>query len=452
MLFSEVRVAHKKTTMMKLGLALAAVAALGLAQGNQPKAPVAKDAQEANLVNSAAKEADPAKRLTELDQWTQKYPDTQLTEQRDLLYWVTYQQLKKGREAIDWAKKVLERKPDSYMALMTIMQFGPTMNNNKPAQPDFDATMAAANTMLNDADKVFADSNRPVTVAADAWPKVKPYWEKQAPHVMAQLWVNQGDNAKAEDEIKKMTEKWPNDALLDQMLGQVILAEKVAQKQPLALFYYARAACYDGDGSLPAQTRNSLKSGFLTRAYATYHGSNDGLEQLCQTAKANPAPPADFKVMSTVDIAQAKQQAEEAAEKADPAGAIWKTVKTGLTGDNPDQFFQGSVKDAGLPGKDPNDQTKDLKWKGKIVSMKPTIRPKELVLAVENPAGDVTLTFETPLPGKMEPGSEIEFSGAVKAYNKDPYMLTMESEKDMISGWKPVPTPVHRPVGKKKAQ
>lgn len=133
--------------------------------------------------------------------------------------------------------------------------------------------------------------------------------------------------------------------------------------------------------------------------------------------------------------------------------ALWKTVKTGLTGDSPDQFFESSVKDSALPGKDPNDQSKDLKWKGKLVSMTPAIRPKTLVLSIEKPEGDVTLTFETPLPGKMDPGAEIEFSGAAKSYTKDPYMLTLASEKDQISGWKPAPAaPVKHPAAKKKSQ
>src|SRR6185437_15564260 len=140
MLFSEVRVAQLKTTKIKLGVALAAVAVLGLAQGDKPKEPVAKDPQEANMVNTAANDADPAKRLTELDAWKQKYPETQLTSQRDLLYLVTYTQLKKGREAIDYAKSVLATNPDDYLALSTIMTFGPAMNNNHPSDADFQTT------------------------------------------------------------------------------------------------------------------------------------------------------------------------------------------------------------------------------------------------------------------------------------------------------------------------
>ena len=441
---------------MRIAVAFAVVAALGIAQ-DAPKGPVAKDAEEANLVNTAAKEADPAKRLQELDQWTQKYPDTQLTEQRDLLYWVTYQQMKNPRGAVDWAKTMLAKKADSYMALMTILQFGPTLNNNNPGQEDFDLTVAAANTMLNEPDKVFAEENRPQTVPAADWPKVKPYWMQQAPRIEAQMWVNKKQPAKAEAEIGKILQKSPNDAAIDQMMGSVILAQNKEhpEKQAAALFYYARAACYDGDGALPATNRNQLKSGFLTRAYNTYHGSAQGLDELCATAKANPAPPADFKLLSVADIAEAKNKADQEALKANPAMALWKTVKTGLTGDNPDQFWS-AAKGSELPGNDPTDPSKQLKWTGKIVNMKPATGPKEILMAVENPAGDVKLTFEEPLRGKMEPGSELQFSGEAKEYTKDPFMLTLATDKDQISGWKP--EVIHTPkksggsTAKKKAQ
>jgi hypothetical protein len=450
--FSEVRVAEINKTTIKIAIAFVAIAALGLAQ-DAPKGPVAKDEQEANLINTANKEPDPAKRLTELDEWKQKYPDTQLQQQRDLMYWVTYQQLKppKGREAIDWAKSVLSKKPDDYMALMTVVMFGPAMNGNNPSQDDFDATIAAANKMVEEPDQVFATANKPPTVPDAQWPQVRPYWVQQAPRIEAQMWVNKKDPAKAETEIGKILQKAPNDGAIDQMMGGVILAEKIPEKQGVALFYYARAACYDGDGSLPAQTRTQLKNGFLTRAYSTFHGSAEGLDQLCATAKANPAPPSDFKVKSTVDIATDIANAAAAAAKANPAGTIWKSVKDGLSGDGSDAFFAGSVKDAALPGKDPSDSSKDLKWKGKIVSMKPAIGPKTIVMAVDNPEGDVTLTFEEPLHGKMDVGTELEFSGTATAFVKSPYMLTLSTDKDQIVGWKPAPMQ-KKSTPKKKAQ
>jgi hypothetical protein len=108
------------------------------------------------------------------------------------------------------------------------------------------------------------------------------------------------------------------------------------------------------------------------------------------------------------------------------------------------------VKDAALPGKNPT-SGEEMKFKGKLVSMTPLIRPKTLVVAVERPEGDVTLKFEMPLPGKMDVGTELEFTGTAKAYTKEPYMLTLEVEKENLVGWKPV-TPPRAPANKKKAQ
>jgi hypothetical protein len=48
---------------------------------------------------------------------------------------------------------------------------------------------------------------------------------------------------------------------------------------------------------------------------------------------------------------------------------------------------------------------------------------------------DVTLKLEEPLPGKMDPGGEIAFSGVAKDFAKTPFMVTFEVDKDDISGW-----------------
>jgi hypothetical protein len=90
------------------------------------------------------------------------------------------------------------------------------------------------------------------------------------------------------------------------------------------------------------------------------------------------------------------------------------------------------MKDAALPG-GVNGVTK---FKGKIVSINPAARPKELLLVIENgPAADVTLKLDSALPGKMEPGEEIEFEGVAKSYTKDPFMVSFEVEKAKIAGW-----------------
>ena len=79
MLLSEVRVSNK--FMTRIALAFVAVIGLVAAQDKPADPPadnkkVAKDQQEADLINSLPKETDPAKRLATLDKWKAGYPET----------------------------------------------------------------------------------------------------------------------------------------------------------------------------------------------------------------------------------------------------------------------------------------------------------------------------------------------------------------------------------------
>ena len=47
--------------------------------------------------------------------------------------------------------------------------------------------------------------------------------------------------------------------------------------------------------------------------------------------------------------------------------------------------------------------------------------------ALEKPdVADVTLKFDEPLPGNMEPGAELEFEGQPVSYTKSPFMVTFD--------------------------
>ena len=60
--------------------------------------------------------------------------------------------------------------------------------------------------------------------------------------------------------------------------------------------------------------------------------------------------------------------------------------------------------------------------------------PKELLVNVDNPAGDATLKFENPLKGTVDPGTAFKFKGVIDSYAKEPYMLTLTADKEDIEG------------------
>jgi hypothetical protein len=95
-------------------------------------------------------------------------------------------------------------------------------------------------------------------------------------------------------------------------------------------------------------------------------------------------------------------------------------------------YFDASMKGCALPG----NVNGVMKFKGKLVGMMPTLRPRELVLAIENPdKPDVTLRLDSALPGKMDVGAEISFEGVADSFSKDPFMVTFTVEKSKIEGW-----------------
>ena len=306
------------------------------------------------------------------------------------MYLRVYQQAGKMREAFDKANEILATKPYDFEALTAVLRIGPTLNNNSPSAADLDAVEKAAEYVMHNPDKVFDNSNRPDIVTAADWPKVKPYWGPQSRIILIAAYTARNDEARMEAKLKEKAAEYPTDSIYPLALLNMYFKQIKAhpEKQPLVLFYYARAAATD-----PANSAKYMAS--FTKNYKIYHGSDEGLNDVVALAKSSPVAPADFKIKSTVDIAQEKADQEAKENAANPAMAMWKVIKTGLTGDNPDQFWDGSAKDAALPGKDPATQA-DLKWKAKIVSMKPAMRPKTLVLSIEKPEGDVTLELRMP--------------------------------------------------------
>ncbi|HTT62833.1 MAG TPA: hypothetical protein VMG35_13360 [Bryobacteraceae bacterium] len=442
-------------------LALAG-AVLGAAQtSSQPAqsgqaAPAAKkkqykDQQEYTLYDSATKEADPNKKLATLNTWKQKYPDSDFKLEREMLFLDTYQKLNQFSKMIDTAKEILEIDPKEIHALYWITLLTPQLNLNSP---DGLATgEKAANGLL----------------AAEAPPGTKPEdWEKAKKVTDAIAYKTLGWIAKerknydlAEQNFHKSLEMEPKSGEVDYWLGAAILGEKKPDRMSEALFYFARAAAYDGPGAMTPQQRKQADD-FLNQIYPKVHGDTSGLADLKTLAKTNGTPPAGFKIKTAAEIAADK---EEELKKTNPQLALWLNIKGQLLGDGGQTYFDGSMKGAALPG----GAGGVSKFKGWLVSAKPPVKSKELLVSMggkDQPA-DVTLklvgadgTTPAALTGKPIVGEEIEFEGVADSFTKDPsFMVTFNTEKSKICTVTPDGcsvlkeervVPPHRPVHRKQ--
>jgi hypothetical protein len=432
-----VLVGFSKTVVIAVAASLLGAGALR-AQQAQPQW---KDRAEYDLAQAAQNEKDPHKRLELLNQWKEKYPNSEVQATRLYLFLTTYQALNQPLKVYETAKEMAALDASNVNARYFICVLGPTLT--KPTPEDFDTIDKAAKSLLASLDTAFAPDKRPQNLSEQDWKKRRV--EAEALAYKAEGWVamQKKENDRAETALRKSLELNPESGDIAYWLGTMLLAEKRPEKNSDAIFFFARAAYYDGPGSLNPQGRTAVTN-YIEKLYKSFHGSDEGLDDLRKLAKAQALPPADFKVKSSAEIAL---EQEEKLKKENPALALWLNIKRELTGPGGDAYW-GNMKGALIPGDAVPGVTK---LKGKLVSQKPPKNPKELVLAMSDGiTPEVTLVLDEPLRGAAEAGTEISFEGIATNFTKDPFMLTFEVEKAKLVGW-PAPAPPAKkaPVRKK---
>lgn len=433
-------------------IALAGVV-LGSAQTSQPaqsgqaaaaapaeKKKQYKDQQEYTLYDSVTKETDANKKLATLNTWKDKYPESDFKQERLALFLSTYQTLGQGAKMVDTAKEILGNDPKDITALYWITFLSPSVGNNSA---DAVATATkAANGLLA--------AEKPAATKDEDWKSAKTNFDAIAYKTLGWAAAVPKNYAEAEQNYKKSLQIDPKSGEVAYSLGQALLARSIAEKKPAvqseALYYFARAASYDGPGALNPAGRKTVDD-YLTKVYNTLHGDSSGLAELKALAKANPVPPADFKIKTAAEVAA---EQDEELKKTNPSLALWKQLKGQLLSPDGETYFGSSMKDAAVP-----------KLKGWLVAAKPPVKSKELLVAMDgkDQAANVTLrlvggadgTTATPLTGKPELGTEIEFEGTGKTFTKEPFMVTFDIEKAKITGLKEekVAAPVHHTAKKK---
>jgi hypothetical protein len=157
------------------------------------------------------------------------------------------------------------------------------------------------------------------------------------------------------------------------------------------------------------------------------------------------------------------------AQAAGEAVQMWISVKKALSAADGEDYFAKNVKGAAFPP-----------MRGVVLSGKPSCEPKEVLVSIPvpgqpgQPPAEITLKLDRPLkvtererdagrstlfprwilvkilgPGKLEPGSEIQWEGVPENFTKSPFMLTMDVEMLQL-GVKPAPCAAEPTTGSKK--
>lgn len=412
-----------------MGIAVSATVLFG-----QEKAKEWIDRGEYELVvEQIGKATDPAKKLELLNQWKEKYPKTNFTIERLGNYLMIYQQTNKPKEMFETAKEIAAADPKNVTGPFYITALVLSMRSTDPAV--LEDGEKAANTLLSNLDEYFAPAKKPANVADDAWAKQKSDAQMQALQTLVYTATAKKDWPAVEERISNILKANPKNAMFSYQLGAAILAQRKPEKQVFAIWHFARACGLEGEGAAPAADKTKVCD-YYGRVFPQYRGDKKGMEELKAKAAATVFPPPDFAIQTKQqeDIAQLEEL-----KKTNPQLAIWVQMKQALVAPDGAAYAE-QLKGQQLP-----------KFKGKVVSMDPPTNPRKVVVGISDAsAPEITIEIDDKafLPGKVEPGTELEFEGIAKDFTADPFNLTVTAEKEKITGWTGVATKA-APAGKR---
>jgi hypothetical protein len=442
------------------------------AQTAQPQKKV-KDQGEYDIYNNVLKDA-PAqawpKLLQDLDTWTQKYPDTDYKDDRLYYYVQAYSGIKQPGKELDIAGQLLAKDLKSVFTdpkqVITVLYLTCVSIQQAPAPTDEQTATGekAAHALADFVPTYFVAANKPKDTSDADWTKTGKQLTDLADGTLRVIALRPGmdllqkyaasgnkDTSScepAEAALIKALQQFPDGAIIAYNLGRAELCQRAAkpEKVPIAIYEFARAAVTDP--SLGGSTDPKAVETYLTTIYTNFHGADDdGLKQLKELAAKSPLPPADFNLESAAKVSQRK---EEEFKKTNPQLALWMGIKGQLADTNGEQYFTGSLKDADVKG-----QNGAKALKGTLVDAKPACKSKELLVAISDTAhAEVTLNLDAALTGKPDTGVAIQWDGQPTAFTKEPFMLTMDTEKANITGLNLTPcvaAPVKKAAPKKSA-
>jgi hypothetical protein len=398
--------------------------------------------------------SDQTKELADLDTWAQKFPDSDYRDDRAYLYVQVYLKLNQPAKVLQYGSQLMSKDlnaifngqgteqlaglPIKLTMLNVLYSVALNAATLPAASPDQLALgEKGARALVEFAPQYFTPENKPAAQTDAAWAAARADVVSKARTAMVAIALKPGLEAQLkkdcpgqETAFSKALADYPDSGAAAYQVGVALLTceagnpDKVSQ----ALWEIARASSLDpAKSGLESKDLPGIET-YLKKVYTRIHGSEEGLDRLKQQAVGSASPPPGFKIKSAADMAQEKQAELETTH---PQLALWMKIKGQLTDTNGDQYFQGQLKDAGVP-----------QLSGILVEAKPACHPRQLLVAVPLPdaqkpfQAEIALKLDKPLGGKPEAGTEFRWEGVPTAFAKDPFLLTMDTETAKIEGLK----------------
>jgi hypothetical protein len=375
------------------------------------------DRAEYDLVLAIRAEPGPLKRLELLEQWTQKFPKTELRQVRAELQLATHEALGDVPKMLLVAKDMAAFDPRGFVGLywLTVLTPGaPGLTTEMLSQGE-----QAARRLIAEAPDFFSPDRKPPGKQGAEWERQRAHVELLAHRAIGWVQWQRGELEAAENEFRSVLQIEPKQVEISAWLGTVLALQKTPEKQLEAIWHLARAAYTDSETGLAPAQQGDVRM-LLERVYAVYHGDTEGMDQIGAAAIGAVMPPADFKI-ETAEQASQRRQDEELA-RSNPQLLEWVKIRRRLEGPEGERALESL---GALP-----------RLKGFVVRHSPEKMPTEIVLGLLDPvAEEVILKLDAPLGGSAEPGTAIEFEGTAVSFTGRPFSLVVQGAKDTVTGW-----------------
>lgn len=374
-----------------------------------------KDRAEYDIISKVYGEADPSRKLALLDEWKQKYPETDYSLERSRFYLDSYQKTGKTAEAVVAAKDLLKQVPGDFAANYAITLFSPYLGRADD-EVIADGTKAASE-LLQGIPTQFG--NKPDTVSQEAWDSARQQAEVAAHLTIGWGRMQKKDNVGAEAKFEDVLRLDPSRGQVSYWLGQVVLAQQDAAKYDLAFFSFARAALYDGPNSMPAEGRTQVAEYVKNLLMSNYGEESFDLywPKFEEMATMGALPSERLELKSTQEL---RFEAEQKSRKENPLLWTFKDLRTALTGAKGEETWS-RLRGAMTP-----------RMRLYVVSATPPERPGTINMTSE-PGGsiEVVLNLENRRRTGVRAGTMMTFEGVASSLTRSPFRLTLNDGRTL---------------------
>jgi tetratricopeptide (TPR) repeat protein len=394
-----------KRSLFITAVALVLCAATAVAAGQER---TITDPAEYNAYINAVQMPDLQIRISALEDFLEKYPESVVREDAAVQLMAAYQQAGNATQTLATASRLLQINPSNLRALALL------------AYSHREAAEAGQNPQQNLAQgRQLAERG---LQAVEAWKPAAGLSAEEAEQFRQQVSVifhavigmaalQQQDYMGAQKHLQQAVDGSPDD-----LRNVYPLALSYLQSQPsndvMGLWYIARAVNLAAGTPAQGQIAN-----FGRARYVSYHGSEEGWNDVVAKARAQKSPPPAFTIERDSPAKRAARLAASQPVK-EMSLAEWSYILT-----HGDEELTGKVwkQIQSLPA---------VAFRTRVIEAERS----RLLLAgtaesIEERRGDVEVTMSAPIPANLmpKPGVEIDVQGKPAGFDRSPFVLKLEN-------------------------